>query len=66
MQHFYVDMDQIPPGESRSHETLPVSHPVVVSAAMRSALRSMMLRSCVDADPLLDTVTRLKDIVCVE
>jgi hypothetical protein len=50
MQHFYMDMDQIAPGENRSHETLPVSHTVVVLAAMRSALRSMMLRSCVDAD----------------
>jgi hypothetical protein len=66
MQHFYVDMDLIAPEETRSHETVSVSHTVVVLAAMRSTLRSMMLRSCFDADPLLDTVVRWKDVVYVE
>ncbi|RYP61456.1 hypothetical protein DL770_009780 [Monosporascus sp. CRB-9-2] len=65
MQHFPVDWDRISPGEDRSHDTIPVSHTVVILASMRSLLRSMMLRCSLDAGPLLDLVVDREDLVYI-
>ncbi|KAK8097540.1 hypothetical protein PG984_016679 [Apiospora sp. TS-2023a] len=63
MQHFYVDWQEMFPGQARSPETLNVSYTVVVLAAVRSLTKCAMLRSCPDSRPLLDAVLGMDDVV---
>lgn len=61
MQQFIVDLDRIFPEDMRSHETISVRHTTVVLAAMKSCLRSEMLKSCHDITPLLKLVQGVQE-----
>lgn len=61
MQQFIVDLDRIFPEDMRSHETISVRQTTVVLAAMKSCLRSEMLKSCHDTTPLLKLVQEVQE-----
>ncbi|MCJ1323572.1 hypothetical protein MMC10_000233 [Thelotrema lepadinum] len=66
MQHFPVDMDQILPDEPRRHETIAVTHTAVILAALRGAVRCLVILMCYDADPLLFIVNDFEELVYVK
>ncbi|OTB17846.1 hypothetical protein K445DRAFT_20315 [Daldinia sp. EC12] len=65
-ESFSVDWDSLCPDDPRAHETVEISHTVIVLATIRAILRCKMLSICFNADPLISTVGEWEDIIHIQ
>ncbi|KAI1808570.1 hypothetical protein F4811DRAFT_548575 [Daldinia bambusicola] len=65
-ESFIVDWDLLSPNDPRTHETVEISHTVIVLATIRAILRCKMLSICFDADPLISVVGEWEDVIHIQ